>query len=114
MTADQMKDKKQEEFEDDGMTVVNMDVDGMPHNILEPYIGSIFRRNLRQRQEDDKAAWSKQARRRTNDSPSSVEPLTRGEFWNITLNTWLAGLFVALIYGIGFGLLVLFIRLFLH
>ncbi|MDO5033613.1 MAG: hypothetical protein Q4D97_02115 [Eubacteriales bacterium] len=107
-----------EEFIDDGHTVVNMNVDGVPGSMMETLFGALARRNPHQRLVDDDMANAGYKQAKAREAASSLSqsqdqsvppPLSRREFWALTLHSYLAALFILSIFLAAFGLLIWFI-----
>ena len=83
---------RKDDFEDDGRTICDMDVDGMP--------GSVFRLTGKERKADRAALRKKLL--------YDDEPMTRSEYWRYTWYSILAALTVMGIIG---GGMILFIAI---
>ncbi len=89
-----MTEMKKEDFEDDGRTICNMDVDGMPD--------SVFRLSRGERRAD-RAALKRKV--------YEDEPMTRSEYRRYTWYAVLAALTVLGVVGGGMILFILFLCL---
>lgn len=97
--------KRKDEFEDDGRTIVNMSDKNLPGSVAEHFFSAFYRRSPRERMEEEKGGKVK-----IYEEPREPIHLTRGEYWHFVFNTWVAALLIAAVFFAVIGLFIYWLK----